>query len=239
MSGHSKWSTIKRAKGAADAKRSSLFGKLAKKISIAVWEGNSGDPSHNSRLRTEIDRAKEAGLPNDNIDRAIKNALGQKDSQIKEVVFEAYGPYGVALLIEGATNNNNRTVQEIKHILNKAGGSLGAQGSTAWQFKEIGQIIIETTGDNKSEIELLAIDCGAEDIIEIDNGLIIKISSQDLNKLKDALHNHANQIIESTITKISDQEIELTEEQTKKIENIISSLEENDDIVNVYSNAKI
>lgn len=137
MSGHSKWSTIKRQKGAADAKRGALFAKLSKKISVATKEGNSGDPSFNSRLRLEIDRAKASGMPNDNIDRAIKKGLGQDGSAaLEEVVYEGYGPGGSAFYIEAITDNKNRTVQSIKTIFTKNSGNLGSQGSVAWQFKK-------------------------------------------------------------------------------------------------------
>ena len=147
MSGHSKWSTIKRAKGAADAKRGALFGKLAKKISVAVKEGNSGDPSFNSRLRLEIERAKAAGMPNDNIDRAVKKGLGQDGSAaLEQVVYEGYGPGGSAFYIEAITDSRNRTVQSVKTIFTKNGGNLGAQGSVAWQFtrNEDGELVSST-----------------------------------------------------------------------------------------------
>ncbi len=137
MSGHSKWSTIKRAKGAADAKRGALFGKLSKKITLATKDGNSGDPNFNPKLRLEVDKAKQAGMPNDNIDRAIKKGLGNDGgATLEEVVYEGYGPGGSAFLIEAITDNKNRTVQSIKTIFTKNSGNLGAQGSVAWQFKK-------------------------------------------------------------------------------------------------------
>jgi YebC/PmpR family DNA-binding regulatory protein len=137
MSGHSKWSTIKRAKGAADAKRGALFAKLSKKISLATKEGKSGDPNFNPRLRLEVDKAKQAGMPNDNIERAIKKGMGHDGSaSLEEVVYEGYGPGGAAFLIEAITDNKNRTVQSIKTIFTKNNGNLGAQGSVAWQFKK-------------------------------------------------------------------------------------------------------
>lgn len=137
MSGHSKWSTIKRQKGAADAKRGALFAKLSKKISVAVREGGSGDPSANHRLRVEIEKARAQSMPNDNIERAIKKGLGQDGSaRLEEVAYEGYGPGGSAFYIEAITDNKNRTVQNIKHIFTKNGGSMGAQGSVAWQFSK-------------------------------------------------------------------------------------------------------
>jgi YebC/PmpR family DNA-binding regulatory protein len=137
MSGHSKWSTIKRSKGAADSKRALIFGKLSKKISVAAREGNSGDPAHNFRLRVEVDKAKAAGMPNDNIDRAIKKGMGQDGSaRLEEAVYEGYGPGGSAFYIEAVTDNKNRTVQSIKTIFSRHEGNLGGQGSVAWQFSK-------------------------------------------------------------------------------------------------------
>lgn len=146
MSGHSKWSTIKRQKGAADAKRGAVFAKLSKKITVAAKEGNSGDPSFNSRLRLEIERAKAAGMPNDNIDRAVKKGLGQDGSAaLEEAVYEGYGPGGSAFIIEAITDKKTRTVQNIKTIFMKNNGNLGAQGSVAWQFKKNEQGELEST----------------------------------------------------------------------------------------------
>lgn len=157
MSGHSKWSTIKRAKGAADAKRGAVFAKLSKKISLATKEGKSGDPSFNPRLRLEIDKAKQAGMPNDNIDRAIKKGLGHDGSAaLEEVLYEGYGPGGAAFLIEAITDNKNRTVQSIKTIFTKNHGNLGAQGSVAWQFKKTESGELESTMPLELDDENLA-----------------------------------------------------------------------------------
>ena len=135
MSGHSKWSTIKRQKGAADAKKGAIFGKLSKKISVAARDGNSGDPTLNFRLRVEIDKARALSMPNDNIERAIKKGLGQDGgAALEEVVYEGYGPGGSAFYIEAITDSRNRTVQNIKTIFTKNSGNMGAQGSVAWQF---------------------------------------------------------------------------------------------------------
>ncbi len=162
MSGHSKWSTIKRAKGAADAKRGALFGKLAKKIAVAAKEGSSGDPAFNSRLRLEIERAKAAGMPNDNIDRAVKKGLGQDGGAVlEEVAYEGYGPGGSAFYIEAITDSRNRTVQSIKTIFTKNGGNMGAQGSTSWQFtrNDEGEFVsstpLELDNENLSKAEKL------------------------------------------------------------------------------------
>lgn len=146
MSGHSKWSTIKRQKGAADAKKGAVFGKLSKKISVAVKEGNSGDPALNFRLRIEIDKAKALSMPNENIDRAIKKGLGKDGSaSLEEVVYEGYGPGGSAFLIEAITDSRNRTVQNVKTIFTKNHGNMGSQGSVAWQFNKNSEGELEST----------------------------------------------------------------------------------------------
>lgn len=162
MSGHSKWSTIKRQKGAADAKRGAMFAKLSKKISVAAKEGNSGDPALNFRLRLEIDKARAQSMPNDNIERAIKKGLGQDGSvALEEAVYEGYGPGGSAYLIEAITDNTNRTVQQIKLIFTKHGGSLGTKGSVSWQFAKNAEGDLESTqpveltGDDLDKAELL------------------------------------------------------------------------------------
>ena len=187
MSGHSKWSQIKRTKGALDQKRGLLFSKFSKKISIAVKEGGgSGDPSANYKLKSMIDSAKEQGMPNDNIERAIKAAIGGSAGNIKEVIYEGYGPFGTAFLVECATDNTNRTHQSIKHIFSKCGGNIAAQGSVAWQFSTKGQILVERD-NNLSSIELAAIDAGADDVRESEEGLEVYTVPNDLSKIKNIL----------------------------------------------------
>lgn len=237
MSGHSKWSTIKRAKGAADGKRAAIFAKLSKKISIAAREGGSGDPALNFKLRVEIEKAKAVSLPNDNIERAIKKGTGQGGGPaIEEVIYEGYGPFGVALVIETTTDNTNRTVQSIKHALNKAGGSLGAKGSTAWQFETIGQIFIENTGQNEA-LELVAIDNNAKDIEESEEGLIITTSADTLNQVTDSLKQAGAVIVSSEIISRSTQPTTLTDDQQQQIDNLIETLEDDEDVVSVYTSA--
>ena len=245
MSGHSKWSTIKRAKGALDAKRSALFGKLSKKISIAAREGASGDPSHNFKLRVEVEKAKAQSMPNDNIERAIKKGLGQSGGPaIEEVLYEGYGPFGVALVIETATDNTNRTVQSIKHILSKNGGSLGTKGSTSWQFETVGQIMVENsdgeTGSNAdmAELELLAIEHNAKDIEESEEGLIITTDLNSLDEVTDSLKSIGAKIASSEIISRSNNLTSLTPEQEKQINNLIEQLEDDDDVLAVYSSVK-
>lgn len=182
MSGHSKWSTIKRQKGAADAKKGALFAKLAKKISVAAREGKSGDPALNFRLRVEIDKARALSMPNDNIERAIKKGLGQEaGAALEEAVYEGYGPGGSAYLIEAISDNTNRTVQQIKLIFTKHNGSLGAQGSVAWQFAKNPEGELEST----QPVDLTGEDLGkAEHLLEAleDNEDVIAVYTNLITK---------------------------------------------------------
>ena len=239
MSGHNKWSKIKRTKGAKDATRGVLFSKLSKKISLAVKDGGSGDPNLNFKLRTEIDSAKTQGFTNENIDRAIKKGLGQDGGAIiEEIIYEGYGPFGTAFLVDTATDNRNRTVQKIKQIFVKNGGSLGTAGSVAWQFETKGQILVERD-KNLEDLELIAIDAGASDVRESEEGLEIYTSPQSLIKIKEALEQAGATIAHVAIIKESNQSIKLTDEQKSKIEALISALEDDEDVIGVHSNANL
>jgi YebC/PmpR family DNA-binding regulatory protein len=239
MSGHSKWSKIKRNKGAKDAKRGVLFSKLSKKISLAVKDGGSGDPALNFKLRTEIDAAKTQGLPNDNIDRAIKKGLGQDGGAVlEEIIYEGYGPYGTAFLIEVVTDSKNRAVSNVKHILSKHGGNLGASGSVAWQFETKGQILVERA-TNTSELELVAIDAGATDVEESEEGLAVYTDPHNLHAITDKLKQAGAIIINSEIIKESSQKINLDENQKDKIYDLIDALEDDEDVITVHSSASL
>jgi YebC/PmpR family DNA-binding regulatory protein len=255
MSGHSKWSQIKRSKGAKDAKRGVLFSKLSKKITIAAKSGGS-DPALNFQLRTEIENARAEGMPNDNIDRAIKKATDKDAASISEAIYEGYGPFGTAFLVEVAADNTNRSVQNIKHIFSKHGGSLGAMGSVAWQFETKGQILVErpnvgasfsrpqdkTGGQGQpllSELELIAIDAGAEDVRESEEGLEIYTKPQHLQAIKQALETAGATIAQAHIIKESSQGVDLTEEQKPKVDALFAELEENEDVVAVHTSANL
>jgi YebC/PmpR family DNA-binding regulatory protein len=237
MSGHSKWAQIKRSKGAADVKRGVVFSRLAKKISLAAKEGNSGDPALNFKLRIAIDTAKAFSLQNDNIDRAIKKGLGLDGSAaIEEVLYEGYGPFGTAFIVEAATDNKNRTVSSVKHSLTKAGGNLGSQGSVAWQFSTHGQILVEAT-NNLDELTLVAIDAGSTDIEESDDGLAITTTPENLETVKEALVAAGATIAEAEIVKTSSQPVSLSEDERAKVEQLYNELEQNEDVTAVYTNA--
>lgn len=239
MSGHSKWAQIKRTKGILDQKRGLLFSKLGKKISIAVKEGGgSGDTAINYKLKATVDYAKDLGMPNDNIERAIKNAAGSSAIDIKEIVYEGYGPFGTAFLVECATDNTNRTYQNIKHIFTKHGGNLGAPNSVAWQFETKGQILIKRSGD-LSTIELAAIDAGAEDVRESEEGLEIYTLPHNLNNIKNALTDAGAKIVRADIIKESSQGVDLTEEQKPQVDALFAELENNEDVIAVHTSANL
>jgi YebC/PmpR family DNA-binding regulatory protein len=236
MSGHSKWATIKRAKGAADAKRGKLFSKLSKNISVAVRTGGGNtDPTFNFKLRMAIDKAKEAAMPADNIDRAIKRGAGEGKEAIESVVYEGYGPAGSALIVEAVTDNKNRTTQTVRNSFNKSGGRMGEQGSVAWMFESKGQILLEKQ-PGSDDLPLELIDAGAEDIKETDDGLEIYTLPPDLEKVKKYIEDKGFKILDAEVIMKPNQSIDLAEEEAQKVQDLIALLEEDDDIMNVHSN---
>lgn len=238
MSGHSKWSQIKRTKGALDQKRGLLFSKLSKKITIAVKEGGSSEPSSNFQLKSAIEYAKGKGMPNDNIERAIKNASTTGGEGIKEVIYEGYGPFGTAFLVEAVTDNSNRTYQNIRKIFSDNGGSIGAQGSVAWQFSTKGQILVERD-TNIETLELTAIEAGAEDVRESTEGLEVYTEVVNLQKIKDALVKAGAKIAQAEIIKESSQGTDLTEEQKPKVDTLFAELENDEDVIAVHTSANL
>lgn len=239
MSGHSKWAQIKRSKGALDQKRGLLFSKLGKKISIAVKEGGSADVNANYKLKASIDYAKDQGMPNDNIQRAIKAATGSSTGDIKKIVYEGYGPSGTAFLVEAATDNPNRTTNNIKHLFSKHGGNLGNQGSVAWQFVTKGQILVERDRADLSDLELAAIDAGAEDVRESEEGLEIYTLPLELQKIKEALMKAGGRVARADIIKESSRGVELTPSQKSKVDALFAELENDEDVISVHTSANL
>lgn len=239
MSGHSKWANIKHRKAAQDAKRGNLFQKLVKAIIIAAKEGG-GDPSTNVRLKAALDRAKAASVPANNIDRAIKRGTGEIEGALyEELVYEGYGPDGVAVIIECLTDNKNRTTPEIRVLLDRSGGSLGATGSVSWMFERRG--VINLSGDSLNEEELMeaALECGAEDV-ERDDGFVVYTNPSDLNEVKEALEsrgygieNAESQMVPKTTVVISNPD------KAKKILKLMDMIESHDDVQSVASNFDI
>lgn len=238
MSGHSKWAQIKRQKGVADQKKGQVFSKLSREITLAAKGG--GDPETNYKLRLALDRAKDAGMPKDAVERAVKRGTGElSGGQIEEITYEGYGPFGTAFLIEAATDNKNRLSQEIKHIFANHAGNLGAQGSVAWQFITRGQILVERDRDDLSDLELAAIDAGADDVRESKEGLEVYTLPLDLEKIKEVLAKTGAKIAQTQIIKESTRGIDPTEQQKKQVDALFAELEENEDVIAVHTNANL
>ena len=240
MSGHSKWHNIQKTKGAQDAKRSAAFTKIAKEIIVAVKEGGSGDPNNNSRLATVIAKAKAANMPNDNIKRTIDKAMGAGSTDNYEaVVYEGYGPSGVAVIVEALTNNRNRTAPEMRHLFDKYGGNMGASGCVSWSFDRKGVIIIDNEeGDLDEETVMMdALDCGAADF-EAD-GTIFEITTDpdDFNTVVKALEEKGYVFVSASIDMVPQNYVKLTnEDDIKNMTKMIDLMEDNDDVQNVYHN---
>ncbi|WP_119673307.1 YebC/PmpR family DNA-binding transcriptional regulator [Deinococcus sp. RM] len=236
MAGHSKWSQIKRKKGANDSKRSAMYSKHIRAIQAAVRSGGTGDPAGNLSLKNAIAAAKAATVPVDNIENAIKRAVGAGEgaADYKEQTYEGYGPGGTAIFIETLTDNVNRTVADIRAVFNKRGGSLGTSGSVAWQFEKKGVILLTDTSEQAQET---AIEHGAEDIQESDEGLEISTGPADLYAVQDALTAAGFAIESAQITMIPSNTVAVNSDDAKKLMTLIDALEDLDDVQNVYSNA--
>lgn len=237
MSGHSKWSTIKRQKGAADAKRGAIFTKLSREIIVAAKQGG-GDPEMNFKLRLAVQRAKAANMPHDNIQRAIAKATGTAaEDQLDEVTYEGYGPGGVAVLVTALTDNRNRTVAEVRHRFSKAGGSLGETGSVGWQFEAKGVITVNLNGSNPDDIALQAIDAGAEDVEVLDDTIEVRTDPSDLERVRQALEANRLAIENADFSMVPKVTIELDEKTAHQAMRLLESLEDLDDVQRVYTNA--
>lgn len=238
MSGHSKWSTIKRQKGANDKARGKTFTKLSNAITIAVKQGGgTADPNFNFRLRLAIDAARAANMPKENIERAIKRAAGKDAGDIEEVIYEGFAPGGVSVMIEAATDNSMRTTQEVKSIFNKAGASFGQPGSVSYQFKQLGRIIVKKGTKSFDDIFSIALEDGAEDIEEVNDEVIIYAPVHELTKIKDTLINNSLELVEADLVREPVITVSVEEDdKLSRIENFIESLEELDDVQKVYTN---
>jgi YebC/PmpR family DNA-binding regulatory protein len=238
MSGHNKWSTIKRKKGATDAKRGKIFTKIIKEIIIAAKEGG-GDPDTNARLRLAIQNAKGANMPKDNIERAIKKAVGADAVSYQETSFEGYAPHGIAVFAECLTDNNNRTVASIRSAFNKYGGSLGTNGSLSFLFDRKGTFTINNEGINVEEMELEMIDAGAEDFYVTDDTITITCAKEDFGNVSKKLVSLGIEPEESSLKRIPNDTKKLDVESAKKVLKFIEALEDDDDIQNVYHNLEM
>jgi YebC/PmpR family DNA-binding regulatory protein len=241
VSGHSKWSTIKHKKGAADAKRGQLFTKLSKAIIVAAKEGGP-DPAGNLSLQNAIEKAKSYSMPKDTIERAIARGAGtDADAAVYEtIVYEGYGPDGVAVLVEALTDNRNRTASDVRHTFTKNGGNLGTTGAVAWLFERRGIVLVDANGVDEDELTLAAAEGGAEDV-ELD-GSVFEVSSapEDLAAVRQAIEAAGIKVESAEISMVPKTTVEVAEEPSaKKLIRLIEALEENDDIQGVYANFDI
>jgi YebC/PmpR family DNA-binding regulatory protein len=236
LSGHSKWSTVKRKKAAEDAKRGQTFTKLGKELALAAREGGP-DPDINFKLRLVVDKAKAANMPKDNIERAIRRGAGlEKGEDLEEITYEGYGPHGVALLIQVVTDNRNRAVAEIRRWFNRLGGSLGASGCVAWQFEPRGYLTLLPNDRDPDAIFDLAVEWGADDIVFGEDLIEIFTATDDFQVVREAFERRGIDLESAEISMIPKTTITLDEKQTFQNMNLINALEELDDVQQVYSN---
>lgn len=239
MAGHSKWANIKHRKAGQDAKRAKVFTKIIRELTVAAKLGG-GEAADNPRLRAVVDKALSANMTRDTIDRAIARGAGNSENEnLEELVYEGYGPNGVAILVETLTDNKNRTVAEVRHCFTKAGGNLGTSGSVAYLFNKTG-VISYSQGVNEEALMEAALDAGAEDIINNSDGSIdVHTSFENFGTVKDALDAAGLSASNAEVTMLASTEVDLDAENAEKLMNVVDSLEDLDDVQNVYSNANI
>lgn len=238
MAGHSKWANIRHKKQKEDAKRGKIFTKLARQITVAAREGG-GDPNSNFRLRLAIDTARAHNMPNDNIERAIKRGTGEiEGSNYEELVYEGYGPGGVAILLEVMTDNRNRTASDIRHLFSKNGGNLGETGCVAWMFETKGQILVEAEGVDEDEIMLAALEAGAEDIELVDDLYEVRTAPDTLHAVRTALAEAGYTISDAGIRRLPTTTVSVVAEEAERLIALMDALEDHDDVQQVYANAE-
>jgi YebC/PmpR family DNA-binding regulatory protein len=241
MSGHSKWSSIKHKKGAADAKRGKLFSKLSRAIIVAAKDGG-GDPSGNLALQNAIEKAKSYSMPKDNIDRAIAKGTGADSdaASFETVVYEGYGPAGVAVIVEALTDNRNRTAGEVRHTFAKNDGNLGTSGAVAWLFERRGIVIVEAEGVDEDELMLAAADGGADDVEQDGSTFTVSCEATNLAAVRGAIEAAGFTVDSAELTMVPKTTVEVADEnEAKKILRLIDMLEDNDDVQDVYANFDI
>jgi len=241
VSGHSKWSTIKHKKGAADAKRGKLFSKLSRAIMVAAKEGGA-DPATNLALQNAVEKARSYSMPKDNIERAIAKGAGEGSdgASFETVVYEGYGPEGVAVIVEALTDNRNRTASEVRHMFSKHGGNLGATGAVAWQFERRGVVLVAADGVDEDEFVLAAADAGAEDVERDGETFVVSSSPDELTAVRQALE-AAGYTLESVgLSMVPKTTVAIGDESTaKQVVRLVEGLEDNDDVQDVYANFDI
>jgi YebC/PmpR family DNA-binding regulatory protein len=240
MSGHSKWSTIKRKKGAADAKRGAIFTRLSREIVMAAREGG-GDPDSNFRLRLAVDKARSENMPKDNIERAMRRGSGEdKDSAaFEQITYEGYAPHGVAVMVETVTDNRNRTVSDLRHAFTKMGGNMAEPGAVGWQFDRVAFFSFPASALNFDKAFELGIEAGANDVVEEDGQIEITAPVETFKEIATLLHKAKVQPEEAGLRMIPRQEMELSPDDTVQVLKALETIEDLDDVQNVYSNLKV
>ncbi len=238
MSGHSKWHNIQKTKGAADAKRSAAFTKIAREIIVAVKAGGSGDPNNNSRLATVIAKARAANMPNDNIKRTIDKAVGSGNADNYEAInYEGYGPSGVAVIVEALTDNRNRTASDVRHYFDKFGGNLGATGCVSWSFDQKGVLVIEKEDLDEDTVMMDALECGAADFEPEDEVFTVYTAPDDFPAVLSAMEDKGYTFLSAKVEMVPQNYVTLTDEKDiSNMEKLIDMLEDNDDVQNVWHN---
>lgn len=240
MSGHSHAKTVMATKMANDAKKGKIYSKYGRLITIAVKDGGgSGDPEKNSKLKAVIEQAKNVNMPKENIERAIKKGTGELAGEnLEEVSYEGFGPGGIALIIDGITDNSNRTLGEIKSILNQNNGKMAGEGAVRWMFERKGVITIKTEGKSKEELELLAIELGADDVKTNGDNVDIFTKPEDFEKVKKALEEKQIKIESASLEYVAKEEVELSEKEKEQAQRLFEALDDNDAVNEIYSNIK-
>ena len=236
MAGHSKWANIKHRKAAQDAKKGKAFTRAAKEIMLAAKTG--GDPDMNPRLRTALAAARAVNLPKDKIELAIKKGTGELQAEaLEEIVYEGYGPAGVAVMVEVATDNRNRTVAELRHAFTKSGGNLGETGSVGWMFDKKGVLIFPAEGNNEDNLMEIGLEAGAEDVLAEDESFEVRTGIEEFNDVQQAFDDAGVAYESAELTLIPQTTVDLDLETARKVLRLIDALEENDDVQNVSTNA--
>lgn len=239
MAGHSKWAQIKRKKAVTDARRGQMFTKLIREITVAAREAG-GDPNFNPRLRLAIDTAKEANMPAENIDRAIKKGTGELEGvNYEETTYEGYGPGGVALFMEILTDNAKRTVADIRYILDRNGGNLGTSGSVAWQFNRKGQIYVDAGRYEEDAVLEAALEAGAEDVVREEDEYIVTTETSTFHDVQEGMKAAGVEFSQAELTFIAKNEVAVGGKEAERLLKLLDALEENDDIQKIHSNADI
>ena len=241
MSGHSKWSSIKHKKGAADAKRGQLFSKLSRAIMVAAKEGGT-DPDANLALQNAVEKARSYSMPKDNIERAIAKGAGgdSEGANFETVVYEGYGPDGVAVLVEAVTDNRNRTASEVRHVFSRHGGNLGTTGAVAWQFDRRGVVLVSADGADEDDLVLVAADAGADDVEQEGSSFVVSCAPEATSTVRDALEAAGFTVESSELAMVPKTTVAIEDEPTaRRVVKLVEGLEETDDVQDVYANFDI